>query len=351
MQKKDEQILQQSELSQFTYKKIVKAQGQSSIPFKHDDQSINKALRFDSGGYVSFSIIPIDKSESSKPSAQDRRAMFQNRAKPPPREQDRPQWTVTPAQQNKETPMMKEAGWKFHLSIAQNSENVEKAWDVLLPLLIKHKVGQAKVVKPEHPSEASKVIAVYTFNGGPKLDQWEPFLKDVESAFKDCKIDPGEKIFEHKIEGSEYIYYRNDAGFDGKYVADEYKFMYRVVDKIPIPGSEMTKLDAELKENQNMVGCIVKLRDSDTCCLYVKDNDNWHVQKFDVGQLRNLENPNQPHPITISPINNRPAYLELVVPRLNKTIPDTNNVTKEPNPFKTVDFTQTRSLATVNFSK
>ncbi len=345
MQKKDEQILQQSEVSQFTYKKIVKAQGQNNIIFKHDDQSINKALQFDSGGYVSLSIITYEKSEATKPSGQDRRAMFQNRPKPPPQDLDRPQWTVTAAQQKKETSLIKEAGWKFHLSIAQDPENVEKAWDTLVPILLKHKVGQAKVVKPEYPSEASKVIAVYTFNGGPKLDQWEPFLKDVESAFRECKVAPGEKIFEHKIEGSEYIYYRNDAGPDGKYVADEYKFSYQIVDKIPISESEMSKLEGRLKENQNLVGCIVKLRDSDSCCLYLKDNGKWHTQNFDARHLRNLENPNQSQEIAISPVRNRPAYLELVVPQLNnKVIPDTNNVTKEPNPFKSIDFAQTRSL-------
>ncbi len=343
MLKRDEQILQQNELNQFTYKDLVSVRTQRSVLFKHEDQSINRVMQFDSGGYVSLSVIPQEKTESTKPSAQDRRAMFQNRPKNPS-PGNRPQWTVTPAQQNKDQPMIKEAGWKFHLSIAQDHENIEKAWNILVPILLKHKVGQAKVVKPESTSEANKVIAVYTFNGGPKLDQWEPFLKDVESAFRENTVTPGGNIFEHKIEGSDYIYYRNDAGPDGKYVADEYNFLYRVVDKIPISESQIEKIGGELKENQGVVGCIVKLRDSDNCCLYIKDNDRWITQKFDVGLLKNLEDPNTPKQLKISPINNRSAYIALVVPQLNRAIPDTNNVTKDQNPFRGIDFTQARTL-------
>lgn len=348
MQLKDEKIIQQSEVHQFTYSKIVEARGQRTIVFKHDDQSTHKALQFDSGGYVSFSIIPFEKAEPTKVSGDARRAMFQNRPKISQQDQDRPQWTVTTSQRTIEPPKIREAGWKFHFSIAQDSNNVEKAWDVLVPILLKHKVGQSKVIKPEHHSEASKVIAVYTFNGGPKLDQWEPFLAEVESAFKEQQINPGEKIYEHKIEGSDYIYYRNDAGIDGKYVADEYKFSYKVFDKIPISRLDLSKIEDELKESQSLVGCIVKPRDDDMCCLYIKDNNKWHIQEFDVRQLRNLENSNLPQQVIISPINNRPAYLELVVPQLNKTIPDTNNTTKDPDPFKAINFARI-ATASVKF--
>lgn len=118
-----------------------------------------------------------------------------------------------------------------------------------------------------------------------------------------------------------------------------------MVDQIPLSKEQELKFASELKENPNNVGCIVKLKGSDVCCLYVKDRDGWDRQEFNIVLLKNIENPDQDHRISVAPILNRPAYLELVVPRLERTILSTNNVTKEQLPFKDIDLN--RELAHV----
>ncbi len=323
MKQDDEQILEQNDVNQFTYKNIMREGVPDPILFRHSDQSVNKILVYASGGYVSLSVIP---NKPQNISGSDRRAMFKNRIKP-----------IVPAQQWTQMNQPKEAGWKFRLSIAQDAANLEKAWNTLLPILLKYKVGQTKIVHQKNEQEASKVITVYTFSGGPKLDQWGPFLKDVELAFRENGIRPGEKIFEYQVKGSHYFYYRNDADKSGKYLRDEYCFLYKLVDQIPITNEKETEFARELKENPNNLGCIVNLKGTDKCCLYVKNGDLWDRQEFNITLLKDIENRDLNHRIIIAPIENRPAYLELIVPRLDKTILSTNNVTKEPLPFKDVD--------------
>jgi hypothetical protein len=325
------EIIEQKDVNRFTYKNIMPADLPEDVLFRHTDQSVNKALVFSSGGYISLSVVADKPREVS---SVDRRAMFRNRRKP-----------NLPGQEWSHLHQPKEAGWKFHLSIAQDPANLEKAWDALVPILLKYKVGQTKIVHEKNLQEASKVITVFTFSGGPQLDQWSPFIKDVELAFREHGIRPGEKIFEYQIIGSQYFYYRNDAGHKGEYIKDEYNFLYKIVDQIPLSKEQELKFASELKENPNNVGCIVKLKGSDVCCLYVKDRDGWDRQEFNIALLKNIENPDQDHRISVAPILNRPAYLELVVPRLERTILSTNNVTKEQLPFKDIDLN--RELAHV----
>lgn len=323
MKQQDETILDQKDVKQFTYKNIMQEKRPDATLFRHDDNSINKVFVYRIGGYVALSVIPHN---PIKPAGADRRLMLQNRKQ-----------QVVPTQQWAQKHQPKDAGWKFHLSIAQNPTNLEKAWEILVPILLKYKIGETKIVHEKNEQEASKVITVYTFSGGPQLDQWRPFLKDVELAFRQKGIEAGEKIFEYQIKGSNYFYYRNDADHKGEYVSDEHKFLYRVVDKLPVSNEQELEMERELKEGQHNIGCIVKLKGAETCCLYVKDGNGWDRQEFNINLLKNLENPDQNHQIIIAPIINRPAYLDLVVPRLDQSIPSTNNVTKEPLPFQNID--------------
>lgn len=343
MKKNDEKILEQSEVDQFTYKNMMQAGGLKSVLFRHDDQSVNKVLQFNTGGYEALSVLPYTP-QAAKPSGRDRFAMFQNREKPPDEATaNRPDWTNSSSQKKKQMSITKVAGWKFHLSIAQDAANVEKAWNSLVPILLKYKVGETKVVRPESQQDASKVITVYTFSGGPELNQWESFLEDTELAFRQNEVVPGEQIFESHIEGSAYIYYRNDADENGEYVKDEYNFIYKVVDQIPLSESQLSELAFELnKQGQNKVtGCIVKLKGSDTCILHLKVGNDWATEKFDVNLLKNIENSDSNQQITISPTANRDAYVKLVVPKLDGIISSTNNVTKSEDPFKDIDLTHT----------
>lgn len=111
-----------------------------------------------------------------------------------------------------------EAGWKFHLSIEQSEENKEKAWNALMPLLLQYHVGEAKITQPGAHTDENKVITIYTFKGGPAQDQWADFVQDVEKAFGQGGIMPGEPVKESNITGSDFFYYRNDKGHNGEYV-------------------------------------------------------------------------------------------------------------------------------------
>ncbi len=331
MQKPNESITQQTAEARLTYRVMMGPQSSGCFPFKHEDQSTNKALVHKKGGYVTLLVYPDTQKET-----------LQNMPKQadPSVTGPRQQWARSRIKQPiSDAP--KEAGWKFHLSVAQDDrkENLEKAWDALVPILLKHKVGETKIVKHELVQDASKVLTVYTFNGGPKLDEWEPFLKEVESAFKERGVVRGEEIYENHVTGSDYIYYRNDAGPNGEYVEDKYDFLYRVVDQIPISESKISELAAELKQTPNAVGIITKLKDSDTCVCHLRVGNDWGSKEFKLDLLKNIEDPSKPQLASLSPVANREAYLKLVVPELNKAIPSTNNQAKAPDPFSTIDVT------------
>lgn len=339
MRKPEEQSLEQTEINQYAYHRLLKAQTIVTSLFKHDDQSISKILAFKNEGYINLCVLP-DKSQSNPVSADQRRAMFQNRPKKPLNTPNpRPEWTITETQQKMLAPPTKEAGWKFHISIAQDPGNLEDAWSALVPILLKYKIGQTKIVNSENQQVANKVITVYTFNGGPKIDDWGPFLKDVELAFIKCGVKASEQIYEYHVTGSNYIYYRNDAGHNGEYIKDEYHLLYRVADQIPLSAAQLSKLARELQETQNAVGCVIKVRDSEDCCLHLYFDNKLTTKEFNVNLLETLENPNQHQLITVSPLTNRDAYIDLVVPQLGKAIPSTNNVTKQDDPFRNIDHT------------
>lgn len=331
MKQQKKEAIDLKDVNQFAYKNIMREVLPEPILCRHSDQSHVKVFVNMIGGYRGLLIVP---DEVQKPSGADRRLLFQQRSKP-----------SAPAQQWTQIHKAREAGWKFHLSISQDVDNLEKAWNILVPILLKYKVGETKIVHEKNQQEASKAITVYTFSGGPKLDQWCPFIKEVESAFRENSIRPGEKIYEYEITGSNYFYYRNDADHRGEYVRDEYNFQFRVVDQIPISLKDELDFHRELTENKDIVGCIVKVKGHESCCLYVKNGDKLDKQEFSSNLLVNLENLDHDHRITIAPILNRPAYLQLVVSRLDHTIPSTNNVTKEALPFKDIDLN--RELAHV----
>ncbi|MDQ2994759.1 MAG: hypothetical protein M3R00_07450 [Pseudomonadota bacterium] len=332
MKLQSEQIIELAKITQFSYHEIMRIDAEKYVLFKHDDSSVNKAWPSDSGGYVSLFVIPYQ-SQQGKPSAQDRRAMYQYRPKASDKLiQNLPQWAA-PKQ------IIREAGWKFHISISQNGENVSKAWNILVPILLKYKIGQTKVVKPENHQAANKIITVYTFSGGPALDQWASFLKDTEKAFRENGIIPGEAIYENHVTGSHYFYYRNDADPSGKYVADEYNFLYRVVDHIPVSETDMAKFEGESEQTEKISGFIIKLKGSDYCYLHTQSALGSLAQDFNIRLLDNIENSDQSQHVTISPISNRSAYVNLVVPHLDITIPSTNNVSKQRDPFESIDLT------------
>lgn len=69
----------------------------------------------------------------------------------------------------------------------------------------------------------------------------------------------------------------------------------------------------------------------------MRRNDTWVSEAFNVNELKDLQQRDQPQRVIISLLINRDAYIKLVVPQLNKTIPSTNNITNAPDPFNKIN--------------
>lgn len=119
--------------------------------------------------------------------------------------------------------LQSEYGWKFHISVNdENFKNVEKAWDILKDILIRHSIKLSKVVRPDFqisikiPKQRGKQITIYQFLNA-ELENWEQILIDITYAFTKNGIEPGHApISDHPIRGTPYVYYRTDADSDGK---------------------------------------------------------------------------------------------------------------------------------------
>lgn len=337
MQQEKNEVSQESASEQFSYDKLANARSAGTVVFKHHDHTINRAFLFTppESGYIALSVLKGQPQSTTVSGDQRRLAMLNNRSKTNLPVQ---QW----AQPQQNIQQLEKAGWKFHLSVAQEGDNVKNAWGALVPILLKYKIGETKIVKPGITQDANKVITVYTFSGGPKLNEWEPFVDEVESAFRERNIIPGGQIYEHKVQGSDYIYYRNDKGQNGVYVPDEYKFLLRVVDKIPISEEQRLMFADELNKDEKFVGCIVKSKEGDQCLLQVKTDNSGLPQEFKASLLEDIEDLRDDKVITVSPINNRAAYLALVVPRLDKGIPSTDNKIGAEDPFEKISLTPSK---------
>lgn len=137
-------------------------------------------------------------------------------------------------------------GWKFHLSIEQSEANKAKAWDALVPLLAEYKVGEAKITEPNVTTPSNKVITIYTFKGGPELDNWDAFIQKAEQALTDSSVKPGPPIDENQINGSRYCYYRNDTGQDGKYTTENSHIKNDHFEKISVQPSHDSSMSNRL---------------------------------------------------------------------------------------------------------
>jgi len=107
-----------------------------------------------------------------------------------------------------------DTGWKIHIAIDDSSnENVSRAWNTVLPLLISHDVETVKMTMPEvkftnHPNNYGKQITLYHIPGV----NWRELLSKIEKALDDAKIvaDRG-PLSDKRLSGSKYLFYRNDV--------------------------------------------------------------------------------------------------------------------------------------------
>lgn len=131
-------------------------------------------------------------------------------------------------------------GWKIHVSINTNiSGNLGKAWDIIMPILMRYGVYHYKLLAPplcipnELKCQPGKEIVIYEFDSRENMP-WEAILKEIHQQLKineiipgsipriRCRVnnnsnkkiiisaeDQGDKGIEYKI--SEYLYVTNDS--------------------------------------------------------------------------------------------------------------------------------------------
>jgi len=112
-----------------------------------------------------------------------------------------------------------ELGWKIHISLTENNENIGKAWNLIVPILMNHGIEACKVLKiglnlPEY--QLGKEITIYDQRSPVN---WSQLLKDVDTALAEHGIQPGYFAINDKpVEGSPYFSCRNDLDEEGDYV-------------------------------------------------------------------------------------------------------------------------------------
>ncbi len=110
-------------------------------------------------------------------------------------------------------------GWKFHISIDDERENMIRAWDNLVPIFIKHRVNFIKLIRPEchcddehSESERGRQFTIYIEQNLEKnRDDWQSLINEITDKLVEQNIKPGyQNIIAKAIPGSNYFYYRND---------------------------------------------------------------------------------------------------------------------------------------------
>ncbi len=121
-------------------------------------------------------------------------------------------------------------GWKIHISVNPTLDNLSKAWDLVMPILMRHGVYSFKVLSSTSNSQPGKEITVYAFDSRNNMP-WQEILSEIHRSLENAHVEPnsakgapfvrvGQKILEITepcICNSPYLYVRNDTK-DEEYV-------------------------------------------------------------------------------------------------------------------------------------
>jgi len=99
--------------------------------------------------------------------------------------------------------------------VRQVKENIAKAWKLVLPILDRYGIINAKIIDHEHigsgfnsgPEQSKKNIVFY-FGKYDTEEKWQKMLSEIEATWKEHGIKPGESIEKDlPIQGSRYFYH------------------------------------------------------------------------------------------------------------------------------------------------
>ncbi len=109
---------------------------------------------------------------------------------------------------------------KFHVSIPEEAPLQKKAFDIIIPVLMRHEVNFKFLRKPLKMSDtlgqAGKDVTIFTNTRGDKtVKEWGALIHEITEALVKNNVPPGYKVNlnlreepENRIEGCHYVTYR-----------------------------------------------------------------------------------------------------------------------------------------------
>lgn len=138
-------------------------------------------------------------------------------------------------------------GWKFHISIDDERENMILAWDNIVPIFMKHKVNFIKLIRPEchqddehSESERGRQFTVYIEQNLEKTkDDWQNLINEITDKLVEKGIKPGyQNVVAKAVQGSSYFYYRNDKPPTPEAMSSDNEKHSPIIPIKPIEGSD-----------------------------------------------------------------------------------------------------------------
>lgn len=110
-------------------------------------------------------------------------------------------------------------GWKLHISVDDENNNLIKAWDCIIDVFLKHKLSFVKIQKLENikdnidePWDCGRQFTIYMQQNPEKtIEEWQALMNEITDIFVRENIRPGYlNPTTKRIEGSSYFSYKND---------------------------------------------------------------------------------------------------------------------------------------------
>jgi hypothetical protein len=141
-------------------------------------------------------------------------------------------------------------GIKFHISVANIEDNIERGWNIVLKHIIKNNIVNCKVIRDHLRSkmmidkkQVGKEITVYIYKNIEKsVKDWEKIIQEITEDLAKNKIIPGPMAgSDNSIKGCNYISYRG-------YKASTQQFEFSSDSEETSPG--VPKLDNKEDDDQ-----------------------------------------------------------------------------------------------------
>lgn len=109
--------------------------------------------------------------------------------------------------------------WKIHISVEPNEDNVQEAFNKILPVLLKYNIKNFKIATPdalERGVTKGKTITIYLgYNQELAVDKkkFKECLSSIESSLQKSDVVPGKAIAgDARLDGSIFMHYRHEGG-------------------------------------------------------------------------------------------------------------------------------------------